>query len=305
MCLQTQSTVVNAVAGCHHPSHEWHNCRRNRLRRRYGVFHFTIGMDPNLIKIGPLVIAWHAIAILVAIVIAVSLTRLEFIRKQLPLKNWDNIVYITVAGGIIGARLFYVMDHLTYHLHHPLKIFALQQGGLAVYGAVFGGFVTVLALCRYYKLPTLQVIDAVAPGLILAQAFGRIGCLINGDAWGGPTSSFFSVTYTNPKALIPPDLLGVPTYPYPVYDAIINLAIFTIIWQLRKRGLPNGVAFALFGALYAGSRFMISYMRQERVWFWGLQEAQVVAIVALVASVTALIILLRRSRQTMTAVAAS
>ena len=68
--------------------------------------------------------------------------------------HWDNMVYWTVAGGIIGARLFYVMDHPTYHFHHPLQIFALQNGGLAVYGAVFGGFFTVLALCRYYKLPT-------------------------------------------------------------------------------------------------------------------------------------------------------
>jgi len=269
------------------------------------VFHFTIGMDPNLVTIGRFVIAWHAVAILVAIVIAVVTIRLEFIRKHLSLEHWDNIVYITVAGGIIGARLFFVFDHPTQNFEHPLEMFQLWNGGLAIYGAVFGGFVTVLALCRYYKLPTLQVIDAVAPGLILAQAFGRIGCLINGDAWGAPTSSFFSVTYTNSLALLPPNLLNTRTFPYPVYDAIINVAIFAIIWQLRKRNVPNGVGFALFGALYAASRFMISYMRQERVWFWGLQEAQVVAILALIASVIALVILLRRDRQTMTVATAS
>ncbi len=269
------------------------------------MFHFTIGMDPNLITIGPVVIAWHAVAILVAIVMAVVLTRLEFVRKHITMAHWDNMVYWTVAGGIIGARLFYVIDHPTYHFHHPLQIFALQNGGLAVYGAVFGGFVTVLTLCRYYRLPTLQVIDAIAPGLILAQAFGRIGCLINGDAWGAPTSSFFSVTYTNAKDLLPANLIGVPTYPYPVYDALINLAILGILWQLRKRDLPNGVIFALFGALYASSRFLISYMRQERVWFWGLQEAQVVAIAALIASLVALVVLLRRDRRPVTVAHAS
>ena len=269
------------------------------------MFHFTIGMDPNLFEIGQFVIAWHAIAILVAIVMSVVITRLEFVRKHITLNHWDNMVYWTVAGGIIGARVFYVIDHPIYHFHHPLEIFALQQGGLAIYGAVFGGFVTVLLLCHHYKLPTLRVIDAIAPGLLLAQAFGRIGCLINGDAWGGPTSSFFSVTYTNAKDLLPANLIGVRTYPYPVYDAIINMAIFTIIWQLRKRGLPNGVSFALFGAMYAGSRFLISYMRQERIWFWGLQEAQVVAIVALVASIIAIIILLRRPSDSVTVASAS
>lgn len=269
------------------------------------MFHFTIGMDPNLFKVGQFVIAWHAIAILVAIVLAVVVTRLEFVRKKITLQHWDSMVYWTVAGGIIGARAFFVIDHPTYHFHHPLQIFAFQNGGLAIYGAVFGGFVTVLLLCWHYKLPTLQVIDAIAPGLLLAQAFGRIGCLINGDAWGAPTSSFFSVTYTNTKDLLPADLIGVRTYPYPVYDAIINMAIFTIIWQLRKRGLPNGVAFALFGAMYAGSRFLISYMRQEKVWFWGLQEAQVVAIAALIASLVALVILMRHGRQGMSVAATS
>ncbi|HVX30341.1 MAG TPA: prolipoprotein diacylglyceryl transferase [Nitrolancea sp.] len=258
------------------------------------MLHFTIGMDPNLFEIGGLVIAWHAIAILVGIVMAVSLTRREFIRKQLPLKNWDMIVYITVAGGIIGARLFFLLDRPIYHLQHPLGIFALQEGGLAVYGAVIGGFITVILLCLYYHLPALKVIDAVAPGLILAQAFGRIGCLINGDAWGGPTSSFFSVTYTNSKALLPPELLGVRTYPYPIYDGIINLIILAIVWRLRKRGVPDGMVFAVFAALYAATRFTISFMRQERVWFLGLQQAQVIAIVMLVCSVAGMALLWQR-----------
>lgn len=270
-----------------------------------GVFHFSIGMDPNLFTIGPLQFAWHSIAILVSIVMAVVFIRLEFIRKKISLANWDTVVYWTVAGGIIGARLFFVIDHPTPNLKHPLEILQIWKGGLAVYGAVFGGFVAVLILCRYFKLPTLQVIDSVAPGLILAQAFGRIGCLINGDAWGAPTSSFFSVTYTNTKDLLPADLLHRATYPYPVYDALINVAIFAIIWRLRRRGVPDGAVFALFVAMYAATRFMISYMRQERVWFWGLQEAQVIAIAALIASVVALVFLLRRDRRAITIAPAS
>src|SRR6185312_17214530 len=99
---------------------------------------------------------------------------------------------------------------------------------------------------------------------------------------------------TNSKAFLPADLHGVPTYPYPVYDGVINLAIFAIIWRLRKRGMPDGVAFALFGALYASTRFLISFMREERVWFWGLQQAQVIAIIALIASLVGLYVFLRR-----------
>jgi phosphatidylglycerol:prolipoprotein diacylglycerol transferase len=255
----------------------------------------TIGMDPNIVTLGPLVIAWHAIAILVAIIAAVQVTRLEFVRKHISFDHWDGMVYWTVAGGIVGARVFYLIDHAGYFLHHPLESLALNEGGLAVYGAVFGGFLTVLALTRIYRLPPLPVIDAIAPGLILAQAFGRIGCIINGDAWGAPTSSPFAFVYTNPKDLLPPDLLGVPTGPYPFYDLLINLAIFAVVWRLRRRGLPHGALFALFTALYGASRFLISFMRQERVWFWGLQEAQVVALAALIASLIALALLFWRA----------
>jgi phosphatidylglycerol:prolipoprotein diacylglycerol transferase len=252
-------------------------------------------MDPNIFEFGSFVIAWHAVAILVAIIVAVAVTRREFVRRRLDFAHWDNLVYITVAGGIAGARLFYLLDHPGHFVRHPIDAIKLNEGGLAVYGAVFGGFVTVLALTRYYHLPTLQVIDAIAPGLLLAQAFGRIGCIINGDAWGGPTSSAFSFTYTNPKALLPADLLGVPTYPYPLYDLLMNLAIFAVIWALRKRAVPAGFLFTVFAALYAISRFAISFMRQERVWFWGLQEAQVIAGAVLIAALIAFVLLLRRS----------
>lgn len=169
-----------------------------------------------------------------------------------------------------------------------MKIFAFQEGGLAIYGAVTGGFLSVAILSRVFQLPFLQLIDSIAPGLALAQAFGRFGCIVNGDAWGAPTNSPFAFVYTNPKALLPRDLLNVPTHPYPVYDMALNLAIFVVLWQLRKRQIPPGTLFATFVALYAAGRFVISFVRQERIWFWGLQEAQVVAIVALLAAVVTL-----------------
>jgi phosphatidylglycerol:prolipoprotein diacylglycerol transferase len=80
-----------------------------------------------------------------------------------------------------------------------------------------------------------------------------------------------------------------------VYDGIINLIILGIVWKLRKRGLPDGMAFALFAALYAATRFSISFMRQERVWFWDLQQAQVVAILMLISSLVGMALLWRRS----------
>lgn len=258
------------------------------------MFEFTIGMDPNIAKIGPFTLAWHGLLTAVAIFVAVAVIHWGFVRHNLPLRSFDALAFFTIIGGILGARLFYVFDHIGYFIDNPLQILAIQEGGLAIYGAVVGGFFSVLILTRIYKYPFAKVIDIIAPGLVLAQAIGRIGCLINGDAWGAPTDGPFSVTYTHPDALLPSSLLGVPTHPYPIYDMTMNLAIFGVVVWLGRRSLPAGTTFAVFAALYAVTRFIISFVRQETVWFWGLQEAQVVSLVVLAASVVALAILLRR-----------
>jgi phosphatidylglycerol:prolipoprotein diacylglycerol transferase len=260
------------------------------------MLQIEIGIDPNIAQIGPFVLAWHGVASLIAIIIGLIMVHREFRRRGMSFDHWDYLVFWTLVGGIVGARLFFVIDHLGYFTRHPLEIFAVQEGGIAIYGAVFGGFVAAAIVTRFYRSSFRQLVDAVVPGLLIAQAVGRIGCALNGDAWGGPTSSPFSFVYTNPDALLPRDLLGVPTYPYPVYDIAVNLTVFAVVWPLRKRALPSGALFAIMSALYAVGRFAISFTRQENVWFLGLQEAQVVALVVLAVSCVALVWLFRREQ---------
>jgi phosphatidylglycerol:prolipoprotein diacylglycerol transferase len=260
-----------------------------------------IGIDPNIVELGPFVLAWHGILTVIAIVVGVKVSQIGLRERNIVMPRFDSFALWTIAGGIAGARVFYVFDHLGRFADDPLQVFALSEGGLAVYGAVIGGFLTVALLCWQRQLPFRQIIDAIAPGLATAQAVGRIGCLINGDAWGEQTDGWFSVVYTNPDALIPNRLLNVPTHPYPIYDMAMNLAIVAVIWPLRKRGLPAGAIFAIYSLLYALTRFFISYVREERVWFWGLQEAQVVALLGLVVSAAALLWLLGQRRASSTA----
>ena len=267
------------------------------------MFEIEIGIDPNLLEIGPYVLAWHGILTVIAILAGAWIARAGMRERKLSLPKLEPFTYWTIAGGIAGARLFYVFDHLDRFRDDPLEIFALSEGGLAVYGAVIGGFVTVAILCAVYRYPFLKIIDSIAPGLAIAQAIGRIGCAINGDAWGSQTDSPFAFIYTHPDAILPDRLHGVPTHPYPIYDMVMNLAIVAIIWPLRRKRLPDGAIFAIFSALYAATRFVISSVREERVWFWGLQEAQVVAVVMFVVSLAALAWFWRQPRPETPAVA--
>jgi phosphatidylglycerol---prolipoprotein diacylglyceryl transferase len=260
------------------------------------VFQFEIGMDPIIAQVGPFALRWYSLAIMLSIVIAVVYLRYEFKRRGIAMRDFDMFVFFAIAGGIIGARLFHVIDHPDRYLSDPMRILAFHQGGLAIYGGVIGGFITVFVLSRIYILPFRTVIDAITPGLVLAQAFGRLGCIINGDAWGAPTNSAFAFIYTHPGAMLPSRYLGIPTHPYPVYDLLMNLSIFGVLWYLRDKRLPPGALFATFITLYAFGRFFISFVREEQVWLWGLQEAQVISIVLFAAGIAAVVYLLRFGR---------
>ena len=252
-----------------------------------------IGIDPTFAHLGPLALTWHGLFSALAIVVAVAIVRHELLRRgQLP-PHFDEIAFWTIVGGIAGARLFFLFDHPVHYLRHPFSAFAVQEGGLAIYGAIIGGFCSLALVSWRYGLAFAPLTDAVAPGLLLGQAIGRIGCAINGDAWGAPTSAPFAFIYTNPHALLPDRLLGVPTHPYPIYDMALTLAIFGLLWALRGRSLPAGGLFAIYAATYAIGRFAISYFREERVWFWGLQEAQVISIAVLIVALLALAKMLR------------
>lgn len=252
-----------------------------------------IGMDPNLFEVGPFVLAWHGILTVVAIFVALWIVQVGLRERRIALEGFDSFAIWTIAGGILGARVFYLIDHAGYFVDHPGEAIKINEGGLAIWGAVIGGFVAVAVLCWLRKYPFRQIIDAIAPGLIVAQAIGRIGCAINGDAWGAQTDWPFAFIYTNPDALIPSRLLNVPTHPYPVYDMIMAMLILAVIWPLRKRNLPAGSIFAIYAALYGATRFVISFVREERVWFWGLQEAQVVSLAVLALALIALAWLMR------------
>ncbi len=254
----------------------------------------NIDIDPVIFTLGGLEFRWYSLAIMVAIAVATWFVAREFRLKGIDDRDYGNVALIAIVSGILGARLFHIVDDLGTYLDDPARILDFQSGGLAIYGAVVGGFIGVMIACRIYRLPLPRVIDAVAPGLVLAQGIGRFGCIVNGDAWGARTDSPFAFVYTNPDSFIPNRLLNVPTHPYPIYDMAMNLAIFGLLMWLRGKPLPNGSLFAIFLSLYAFGRFFISFVREERIWFWGLQEAQVISVLGVVAGLIAIAFLARR-----------
>jgi phosphatidylglycerol:prolipoprotein diacylglycerol transferase len=244
----------------------------------------TVNINPVIFQFGHFALRWYGVFIVAAIVAAVMITARETRRKGLPDDLIQSIAPWLLVAGIVGARLFHVVDQWSFYSQNPGLIFQFQQGGLAIYGALAGGGMATFLYTRVKRVPLATLLDAMVPGLLVAQMIGRLGCLVNGDAYGSVTTLPWGLRYINPGAMIPSQFVGLPTHPYPVYDILWNGLALLFFLKFRDRVKQDGLVFLAYVSLYSIGRFAISFVRQENQWFWGLQEAQVIALVALLAS---------------------
>ena len=238
----------------------------------------VINIDPTIVHLGPFALRWYGLFFGLAVVAGVWLGVREAVRKGLDGEQVQSLAIWSVAGGMAGARLFHVLDRWDVYAADPLRALAVWEGGLAVYGGLVGGVLTGLVYALRAGLPAWKMGDAAAPGMILGQAVGRLACIPNGDAYGAPTSAPWAFIYTNPLSMIPRDLLNVPTHPYAAYELLFNLVVLAVLWRLRGVFRTDGLLFLTYVAVYGVGRFLLTFYRVERIWFWGLQEAQVIAL---------------------------
>lgn len=239
---------------------------------------FNVTIDPIIAQLGPVQLGWHGLFSALALVVGVWVGLWRAARLGLPVDPIVTGVGWAIAGGVVGARLFHVLDHLPYYAANPLEAFAIWQGGIAVYGGFVGGVLAGVVAARALGVPVWPVLDAAGPGMLVGQAIGRLGCLVNGDARGGPTGCPCGVVYWHEHALLPPELLGVPTHPYPLYEIAGVALVLGLVWLAVRRGGRPGTAFLLATIGYAALRFALTFVRQEPIVALGLQEAQLVAL---------------------------
>jgi phosphatidylglycerol:prolipoprotein diacylglycerol transferase len=210
--------------------------------------------------------------------------------------SWD-LVLAAALGGILGAKLYYVLLNFPHLLQDPLAA-VFSRGGLVWYGGFLGGSAAVAWQIRSKKLPLPSMADAVAPALALAYAVGRIGCFLVGDDWGRPTGSWVGVRF--PQGAPPtrvaiierefgiqvdPELIArfgdvIPVHPTQLYEVGLSLAIFAFLWAVRKdTKRAAGWLFWVWLALAGTERFLIEFFRAKDDRFFGvLTLAQVISV---------------------------
>jgi phosphatidylglycerol---prolipoprotein diacylglyceryl transferase len=245
-----------------------------------------IDLNPILFSIGSFEIRWYGVMIVLAVIAAIGISLLEAKRKGVSQDTIWDIGLWAVIGGVIGARLLHVIDKWDYYFSHPEQL--LNFAGLAVWGAVLGGGVAILIYCWVKKLAFWQIGDTVAPGAIMAQAIGRVGCIINGCCYGDTCELPIAVIYQNPGSYAPQ---GVPIYPTQEFHLLWNLIGFAALWLLRKRVKPDGALFLIWLIFFGMGDYAIRFFRGDTTPFLlNLPEAQVVDIAIVAVALVLLII---------------
>lgn len=238
-----------------------------------------INIDPTMFTLGPVAITWHGFFSAVGLFIGVWVAARLAPSVGMKADDVYNGAPWAVVGGIIGARLFHVVDRWEYYSQHPTQIIMITEGGIAIYGAVVGGILAGYLYARFAKLPVPWFADAAAVGLILGQGIGRIGDVINGEHWGRPTDVPWAVVYTHPQTL---GQIGVPVHLAVGYEMVLDLAVFGLLLALWRK-LPGGVIFWLYIALYSAIRLGTGFYRIDAApWVFGLSQHQLLGILGIV-----------------------
>lgn len=238
-------------------------------------------------------LSWHGFFSFIAVATAVYL-----VGRWAPMKAIDpddiySIAIWAILGGIIGARIAHVVDNWGFYQYNLLQILFIWSGGIGIWGAILGGFIGGAAYALLQKHPVGVIADLTAPSLLLVQSIGRIGDIVNGEHCARVATEFIlAFNWIRPEsdARVCANGVGVPVQPVIAYEMLWNLGALFIIWKLRDRIKPDGMLFALYLALYAVGRFFVTFLRQDKVWTLGLQEAHFIAILVLAITIPLLVI---------------
>ena len=250
-----------------------------------GIEQFTV--DKIAVSIGRIEIRWYAIMITMGMMLAFLYAGWRAKREDMVFDDVIDIGLVTVVLGVIGARAYYVLTTLgQFDYSSFMKVIAVWEGGLAIYGGIIGGCVGVLVTCYFKKKNWRRAFDMITPGVMLAQAIGRWGNFFNGEAYGYPIKEVTHYYFFNTEHLLPSGegtlfnalRMGVShnngsiyNYYHPTffYECIWNLIGFVIINLLYKKKRFDGQVALMYFTWYGFGRMLIEGFRTDSLYIPG------------------------------------
>jgi phosphatidylglycerol:prolipoprotein diacylglycerol transferase len=246
------------------------------------------------IHIGPLTLGTYGIMVATGLICAFFVIRADLRRRGYG-ADAENIIGTTGLAGLLGARLYHLLESPSEFFAHPLPLL-FSTTGFAWFGAVIGGFVALVLLARHYQMKILLMLDIASPAAAVGYGVGRIGCLISGDGdYGIPTSLPWGMSF--PNGLVP---TTERVHPTPIYEFLVAMLIGYMLWRIGSSAVgglrPTGEVFAYYLIFTGVARFLVEFIRINPRSFFGMSNAQAASLASILAGAILLLELVRRIR---------
>lgn len=248
-------------------------------------------MNRILFELGPITIYWYSVTMLLAVLTGIYLATKESKKQGMSSFISDLVTYIIVFG-IIGARLYYVIFNFDNYKYDLLSIFKIWEGGIAIYGAIIGGFIAIVYLAKQRKQSIIKTTDIITPGLILAQSIGRWGNFFNGEAHGSEVTLEFLNNLHLPKFIIEGMHIDgtyyQPTFLYESIWCLLGFIVLIIIRKLTKR--KDGIMTYSYFIWYGLGRMFIEGLRTDSLYLGNFRISQIVSLILIMTGIIGVII---------------
>ena len=243
-----------------------------QTRGYHGEIRREVELHPVLIEIGGTpIIHTFGVMVLLGVMLGLFVIKRDAPRVGLDPEELVSLSVEVFLAGLIGSRMFFVFHNWDMYSAPEVEWwqpFNIRSGGLVWYGGMLAGLPVAFWRAKAYRMPLLKVCDVLAGPVILGLAIGRIGCLMAGDDHGriAEEATWYTLTFTDPKALMDPDYLGKPLLPSQPLMFLGCMIVFGILHALRRplQHKPGAVAALLF-VLYPIHRFLIEFTRGDKV----------------------------------------
>jgi phosphatidylglycerol:prolipoprotein diacylglycerol transferase len=255
-------------------------------------------MFPFIIRIGSFTLHSYGLMAAIGFLLAVWVINRHKDYAKLNSDQTTTLLMSAMISGIIGARIFYVVQFYNKEFAGNFwRIFRIDQGGLVFYGGFILAVLVLIGYCKWQKLDFMRVLDIFTPGMALAHACGRVGCFLHGCCYGKITTVPWGVTY--PANSYPAQMTGnAALHPVQLYEAgemVVLFFIFSWVLKFNKRGVP----FSLYLIVYGVLRFFNELFRGDNPHLLNLfTPAQCIGLLLIPLGVIMLIYFLKYERQT-------
>ena len=231
----------------------------------------------NLFGIEGLNVAWYGCIIGIGLVLGMLIAMRRATEKGYKSEMLIDFLLYAIPIAVVCARLYYVVFEWDYYSQHLNKIIAINEGGIAIYGAVLGGIATAFVFCKIKKVSFIRLLDIVIPGLVIGQAIGRWGNFVNQEAFGemitNPNLQFFPLGVYIER-------LGEWHQATFFYESSWNFVLLILMLVVSRKTTKDGMMIGMYFTIYGLGRFLIEGLRTDSLYmFAGIRVSQMLSLV--------------------------